>query len=428
MARPRHQNGWLTEHGNQLYGNYWRYVVDPVTGERKKKHASVALGMIGELKRWKAKEKLRGIIAEELGPRQSELRPDPKTTFAWFVENRYLPVREGRWRPATKNNTSYEIKRYIAEYFGERSLEEITPFELQVHLNKLAKEFSDSIVRHAFTNLKAIWRTARKMKFIVEDPAEDLLMPDRRSVKKPKIQPQMILDLIEAIPHPRDRALLAVGCFCGPRTSEDLGLTWKSYAGDHFVIYDTAYEGVLYEGKVKTEDSRARIPIPQRVRPYIEAWKRECPDTSPDALMFPTKGHRKNKGKQVPFRAKNFFKWRVWPYTDKLNIPHRLCTFQVFRRTLGTDLQKHGTMKDAQAIMRHKHIKTTAEVYMDQIPESVRNAIDARTEAIFAQRKKKAARKPPGATTRAPARTPRREGNGSPAEALVLQGGANATD
>lgn len=42
MARPRHQNGWLTEHANQLYGNYWRYVVDPVTGERKKKHASIA--------------------------------------------------------------------------------------------------------------------------------------------------------------------------------------------------------------------------------------------------------------------------------------------------------------------------------------------------------------------------------------------------
>jgi hypothetical protein len=139
----------------------------------------------------------------------------------------------------------------------------VTQFELQVHLNKLAKDFSDSIVRHAFSNVKAIFRTARKMKFIAEDPAEDLLMQDTRTVKKPKIAPKMILDLIESIPHPRDRALLAVGCFCGPRTSEDLGLTWKSYAVDHFVVYDTAYEGALYEGKVKTEDSRARIPIPQ---------------------------------------------------------------------------------------------------------------------------------------------------------------------
>ena len=46
-------------------------------------------------------------------------------------------------------------------------------------------------------------------------------------------------------------------------------------------------------------------------------------------------------------------------------------------------------MKDAQAIMRHKHIKTTAEVYMDHIPESVRRAIDSRTDAIFALRKQR---------------------------------------
>jgi len=421
MARPRHQNGWLTEHGNQIYGNFWRYVVDPVSGEHKKKQACVPLGKIGELKKWKAREKLKGIIVEELGPRQTQERPDPQTTFEWFVENRYLPMREGRWHQATKDKTIYEIKRYLVEYFGDRALEEVTQFEVQVHLNKLAKDFSDSIVRHAFSNLKAIFRTARKMKFITEDPAEDLLMPDTRIVKKPKIEPKMILDLIDSIPHPRDRALLAVGCFCGPRTSENLGLTWKSYAGDHFVVYDTAYEGVLYEGKVKTEDSRARIPIPERVWPYLEAWRLLCPDTSPDALLFPTEGHGKNKGKAVPFRAKNFFKWKVWPYTDKLKIPHNLCTFQVFRRTLGTDLQKHGTMKDAQAIMRHKHIKTTAEVYMDHIPESVRRALNARTDAIFEHRRKKATSKSSAATARRPVRVAEGKIDRSPPEAVVFQ-------
>ena len=103
--------------------------------------------------------------------------------------------------------------------------------------------------------------------------------------------------------------------------------------------------------------------------------------------MFPTQGHVKNKGIAVRFRAKNFFKWKVWPASDTLGIPRNFCTFQVFRRTLGPDLQKHGTMKDAQAIMRHKYIKTTAGVYMDHIPDSVRKAIDARTEAIFELRR-----------------------------------------
>lgn len=202
MARPRHQNGWITEHGKQIYGNFWRYVTDPITGERKRRQASVPLGRIGCLRKWEAKERLKSLIAEELGPHQSSERPDPKTTFSWFVKHRYLPMREGRWHKATKDKTTYEINRYLVEYFGDRSVEEVTPFELQVHLNKLAKEFSDSIVRHAFSNLKAIFRTARKMKFIIEDPAEDLLMPDTRTVKRPKIEPKMILDLIDSIRTP----------------------------------------------------------------------------------------------------------------------------------------------------------------------------------------------------------------------------------
>ena len=69
----------------------------------------------------------------------------------------------------------------------------------------------------------------------------------------------------------------------------------------------------------------------------------------------------------------------------------------MYRYTFGTDLQKHETMKDAQAILRHKHIKTTAEVYTDHIPDSVRKAIDARTEAIFELLRKKRSQKSSGA-------------------------------
>ena len=66
-------------------------------------------------------------------------------------------------------------------------------------------------------------------------------------------------------------------------------------------------------------------------------------------------------------------------------LSRRLVTFQVMRRTLGTDLQKHGTMKDAQSVLRHASIKTTADVYVQQIPESVRAAINSRTRAILAK-------------------------------------------
>jgi hypothetical protein len=52
-------------------------------------------------------------------------------------------------------------------------------------------------------------------------------------------------------------------------------------------------------------------------------------------------------------------------------------------------------MKDAQAILRHKHIKRTAEIYIDHIPDSARKAIDARTDAIFKLRKNRSNGKSP---------------------------------
>lgn len=84
---------------------------------------------------------------------------------------------------------------------------------------------------------------------------------------------------------------------------------------------------------------------------------------------------------------KNFLKWRIHHIADKLGIPRKLVNFQVMRRTVGTDLQKHGTMKDAQQILRHANIQNTGNVYMQQIPTSVMEAINSRTRAILASRK-----------------------------------------
>ena len=109
------------------------------------------------------------------------------------------------------------------------------------------------------------------------------------------------------------------------------------------------------------------MPIPDDIVPIIEAWRQICPDTSPDALMFPTHGKGERAGSTVPRRAKSFLKWRIHPIAKKMKIPRRLVTFQVMRRTLGSDLQQHGTIKDAQGVLRHASIKTTGDVYVQQI-------------------------------------------------------------
>jgi hypothetical protein len=53
------------------------------------------------------------------------------------------------------------------------------------------------------------------------------------------------------------------------------------------------------------------------------------------------------------------------------------------RRTLGTDMQKHGTLKDTQSMLRHASIQTTGDVYVQMIEQSVLQAVNSRTDAVL---------------------------------------------
>jgi integrase len=387
-----YQEGIVYEKGARIkkwYGQFRVYLQDQ-QGKEVSKNKKVVLGLKSKLRKHEAEERLREIIRLHNGRTPAEravLPPDDSVTFDWFVKEKYLPLRRGKWSPATKKNTEFEINRYLVEKLKGTALRHIGLFELQTLLNNLAEKFSDSIVRHAFVNLKSIMKVAKKLKVLSENPAEELEMPVTRPVKKPTISAEQIKALVESIEDAQDKCLMSIGLFCALRTSEAFGPKWKAYLGDRLVIETTAYEGQVYD-RVKTEESRNAVPIPEDIQPIIEAWKRKCADTSPEALMFSTFGRGKRQGMRVPFRPKNFLKWRIYPITDKLGIPRKLVTFQVMRRTLGTDLQEHGTMKDAQTALRHASIKTTANVYMQPIPASVTAALNSRTRAVLTKKQR----------------------------------------
>lgn len=155
-------------------------------------------------------------------------------------------------------------------------------------------------------------------------------------------------------------------------------LPWGSPAG--------AIDRIRGEGKVKTRGSKTTVPLPEDIRPVIEAWKDVCKDTSPNALMFPTFGRGKRAGTAVPFHSKNFLRCKIAPIAERLGSPKGLVTFQVMRRTLGTDMQGHGSFKDAQMVLRHSSITTTGNVYVQEIAESTVKAINARTRAVLSSR------------------------------------------
>ena len=58
-------------------------------------------------------------------------------------------------------------------------------------------------------------------------------------------------------------------------------------------------------------------------------------------------------------------------------------TYQVLRRTFATVIQKCGTVKDAQAQLRHTSAVLTVGTYMQVMPESQKAAVEKLDELLF---------------------------------------------
>jgi integrase len=384
----KYQKGRVYLNGKRVkawYGQYLVYRKD-ANGEEVRKQRNVRICLKSEAPKWKARKMLEEIILREtngVGPTPT-LPPDDSVTFRWFVEERYIPMRHGGWSPAYRQTNTYQLKHYLVSHFGDEPLRTLSTFAIQMWLNGMAeKGYSASSVRKCFANMRSVTHMARKQKFLAEDPAEDVTMPLTDPVEKPIMTREQILALLGAIEDVHDLCLMYIGIFCGTRASEAMGLQWKSWTGDALTPYGTAYEGHFYKGRLKTKASGAPIPVPEPVRPVIEAWKRIAPDTSAEALMFPTFGRGKRTGQAVPRDGGSFLNWRIRPIARKLGIPDRLITFQVMRRTLGTNLQHHGTLKDAQGALRHASITTTGDIYVQTVDESVARAVSSRTAAVL---------------------------------------------
>src|SRR5437667_9460209 len=92
-----------------------------------------------------------------------------------------------------KQKTAYEINKYLVRGIKNEPLRKIGTVELQMILNHLARKYSESIVKHAFVNLRSIMRMAQKLKFISDNPAEDTKMPETRSVDRPTMTAEQIV-------------------------------------------------------------------------------------------------------------------------------------------------------------------------------------------------------------------------------------------
>jgi len=373
-----HQRGWVVLRGRKWYGYYRRTVLDPITNEQKVDIIPIVLGPKSELTKFQARERLEQEVTKQTGMNSgSRVMNDGSVTFGWFVRNRFFPLKEANWKPETAKVKRLIIQKDLVETFDGIPLENFDRFALQLHLNQLAKTRSKDRVLQIKSYVRDIFAEAVEQDFLTKDPARKVTVPSQlRETDRTTLTWEQLRDALLQLAL-RDRVLLELDMTNALRPSELFALRWKcfNYAESKMQVFETAYNGAIRPWG-KTRKSLGRVHLPKELAEDLWLWKQECPDSSPDAFIFPdAKGGFMDTG--------NYRRRVLHKLARDLGLPK--LTFQVIRRTIATLAQKKGTIKDVQGLLRHSRAATTTDVYMQEIPESVQATINA----IHAELRKK---------------------------------------
>jgi integrase len=381
MPRDRHQHGRVEEVGKRIKkwkGHFFVYERQ-LDGSEKRRHRAVILGLKSEMTKGKAEEALRDKIALEAAPAQTH--PSPEHTLGWFWKNRYRPLKEPTWKASSAPKMVWFIESYVVKPFEDVPLGKLNRYDIQLHLNGLAEKFSRSVVVNFRTYIKAILDEALEQDFIGKNPARKLAFPIMRKPSRRILALEEIAELIAHM-HGRDRLIVRMFLLLGLRPGELFALRRDDRLAGNYLRIDQSVSPLVGVVDPKSDASAACVWMPQSIATELDFWMETQKDKRPEAFIFATR-------KGTPLRANNFLRRalkgageraREALTTDGRKIPDGFLenlTHQALRRSCATHMQHLGSVKDVQAHLRHARPNITAEVYMQEIPATVRAAVES---------------------------------------------------
>lgn len=374
-GRERGQNGTLQVVGKtrkRWRGHYWVYQTQS-DGTETRTHKAVVLGFKSEMTRQDAKDALRQVIIRQAEAKRPELTNI--MTFGQFWRERFLPMYEQSWKASSRATQVDNIERYCVKLIEHRPLSEIQKFELQMILNRLAQQFSESVVNKFMIWSRAILEEAVDQDFITKNPARKLAKPETRAVNKRFLALNEIPVLLSRMSF-REELILRITLVLGLRPGELFALRWDDVMGYALRLDEETVDGKVFS-KLKTEGSKGFVALPASLRAGLAEWRELSKPTSDRQFIFP------NADGGV-FRLDNYradvLKPALKTVADETGITG--VDFRACRRTCGTHLSQHGGVKEVQAHLRHARATTTLDIYIQEIPASVRTAVEKLDETL----------------------------------------------
>src|SRR5580692_3695936 len=273
------QRGYVTPRGKQWYGYYRKVVNDPTTNEQKSVRVPVNLGPKSRMTKTEARQALEREITKQLGQPGSPTRilNDGSVTLGWFVNNRFVPLKEAVWKDETAKIKKILIQLDIVEPLGDIPLVNFDKFSLQLHLNKLATTRSKDRVLQIRAYIRDIFTEAVDQDFLVKDPARKIKVPAQlRATDTTTLTWDQLRSALSKLSL-RDRILLELDMTNALRPSELFAFRWRrfDYQASTLTVAETVYKGSIRDWG-KTKKSLTVIHIPRDLAEDLQAWRLEC--------------------------------------------------------------------------------------------------------------------------------------------------------
>lgn len=256
-----------------------------------------------------------------------------------------------------RKDMEYRINKHILSAIGPCQIKSVTPLQCQMILSA-QKDMSYSHIKKLSQELHFIFETARKNHFILENPADDLVLPRGRKGKRRSITPEERTALLAVSEDYRPFILFLLMLYCGCRPSEAI----RCMGSDISVVKDTP---MLHVRGTKTATSDRFVPIPIIFYPKIK----ETPYGAPIAPNSSGRPHGESSYNRLVSRLRREMNLAMGAKTYRNRLVEPLPLAKDFvpynlRHTYCTDLCRKGVdVRVAQRLMGHASISITSDIY-----------------------------------------------------------------
>ena len=366
QTRNSYQNGWIETRPSKKQGLVFVYRWRERSPDGGYTKLSELIGPVSVLKTetnaWRAVEHRKLEINSEDSKRE--------TVTVNTLISRYLEEELPELRHSTADAYRSYLANHIKPRWGNHPVAELKPLGVELWLKQL--HLAPKSKGHLQNLLRVLFNCAMRWE-LVDIGANPMKLVRVRGGSKRTKEPKVLTipqfhKLVQELDDPY-RTMMILDLATGLRCSELLALKWCDVIWDDLtlLVRRGIVDGVVSD--VKTEYSRAGMPLDPALAEVLLNWRRTAEFNKPEDWIFAS-----------PFKAgkKPWQPWRVQqrhiaPAAVRVGIGH--IGWHTFRHTFRTLLDETGApLKVQQELMRHADIRTTMNIYGKAMERSKREA------------------------------------------------------